>query len=113
MPVGKKDHKGNIVTNHEGLKHLYLQTYINRLRNRPIKTDFEELHKLKTELFEQRLELSKSHKSLPWTLENLNQAIKGMKKDKARDPNGLVNEICKEGVAGKDFKFPSLIFSIK
>ena len=47
VPVGKKDGTGNIITNHEGLKNLYLKTYIHRLRNRPIKSDFEEL---KTEL---------------------------------------------------------------
>ena len=41
IPVGKKDMKGNIITNHEGLKHLYLQTYAHRLRNRPIKAGFE------------------------------------------------------------------------
>ena len=33
-----------------------------------------------------------------------------MKKEKARDPNGLVNEIFKEGVAGKDFKISLLDF---
>ena len=59
VPVGKKDGKGNIIKNHEGLKKLYLQTYVNRLRNRPIKPDLEEIMKLKTELFELRLQLSK------------------------------------------------------
>ena len=36
VPVGKQDRGGNIITNHESLKHLYLDTYIKRLRNRPI-----------------------------------------------------------------------------
>ena len=62
VPVGKKDRKGNIITNHEGLKHLYLQTYVNRLRNSPIKPDFEEIRRLKMELFELRLKLSKNTK---------------------------------------------------
>ena len=39
VPVGKKDKSGNLITNHKGLKQLYLQTYIHRLRNRPIKED--------------------------------------------------------------------------
>ena len=47
VPVGKKDRSGNLITNHEGLKHLYQQTYIERLRNRPMKAEFEELYKLK------------------------------------------------------------------
>ena len=36
VPVGKKDKAGNLISNHEGLKDLYLQTYIHRLRNRPM-----------------------------------------------------------------------------
>ena len=49
ISVGKKDKSGNIVTNHEGLKKLYLQTYMHRLRNRPIKEGFEELKAFKDE----------------------------------------------------------------
>ena len=41
VPVGKKDQAGNLISNHDGLKDLYLQTYIHRLRNRPIKPDFQ------------------------------------------------------------------------
>lgn len=110
IPVGKKDRKGNIITNHEGLKHLYLQTYVNRLRNRPIKSGFEEIKKMKTELFELRLELAENRKSQPWTMEDLERALKCLKSDKARDPNGLVNELFKEGVAGKDLKLSLLKF---
>ena len=76
VPVGKKDKKGNIVTNHEGLKHLYLQTYINRLRNRPVKPEFEEIKDMKMKLFDKRLELSKKRKSDPWTLAHLEKALK-------------------------------------
>ena len=47
FPVGKKDRKGNLITNHEGLKKLYLRTYINRLRNRPMKEGFDDLKELK------------------------------------------------------------------
>ena len=42
-PVGKKDRKGKLITNHMELKHLYLKTYTQRLRNRPIKEEFQEL----------------------------------------------------------------------
>ena len=33
VPVGKKDKSGNLITNHKGLKQLYLETYMHRLRN--------------------------------------------------------------------------------
>ena len=69
-----------------------------------MKPDLDGLKKMKEELFKLRLKLSKTRKSQPWTLEHLDMALKGLKNDKARDPNGLVNEIFKDGVAGKDLK---------
>ena len=30
IPIGKKDRKGNLITNHLGLKKLYLKTYKQR-----------------------------------------------------------------------------------
>ena len=108
IPVGKKDRKGNLITNHKGLKKLYLKTYIDRLRNRPIKDDFEDLKNLKLLLFNLRKELCENEKSKPLEMKDLDEAIKSLKKDKARDPNGWIIEIFKEGVAGKDLKFSML-----
>ena len=71
FPVGKKDIKGNLITNHEGLKKLYLRTYINRLRNRPMKEGFEDLKELKETLFKLRLKLCKKRKSKPWDMKDL------------------------------------------
>jgi hypothetical protein len=34
VPAGKIDNSGNLRTNHEGLKTLYLKTYGHRLRRR-------------------------------------------------------------------------------
>ena len=110
VPVGKKDGKGNIITNHEGLKQLYLKTYIHRLRNRPIKSDFEELKQMKTDLFYLRLKLAASQKSKAWEMKDLEKVLNGLKMDKARDPNGWANDIFKEGVAGRDLKKSMLNF---
>ena len=102
FPVGKKDRKGNLITNHEGLKKFYFKTYINRLRNRPMKDGFEELKELKDILFKLRLKLCKKQKSKPWDMKDLEAAQKELKKDKSRDPNGWLNELFKEGVAGNN-----------
>jgi hypothetical protein len=99
---------GNIVTNHIGLKHLYLDTYIHRLRNRPMKTEFQEIKDLKTQLFELRLKLARSQSTTPWSLEQLETALKTLKLEKARDPHGWLNDIFKEGVAGKNLKLSLL-----
>ena len=54
VPVGKKDRHGNIVTNHEGFKQLYLETYVHRLRNRPMKTEYQDIKDFKEEIFQIR-----------------------------------------------------------
>ena len=43
-------------------------------------------------------------KTSPWTIQDLEKALKSLKKDKCRDPNGLINEIFPTEVAGKDLK---------
>lgn len=109
VPVGKKDKFGNIVTNHEGLKELYLQTYMHRLRNRPMKQDFQKMKGYKDDLFDLRLKLAGSSKSLPWTMEDLECILKNLKSGKSRDPNGWVNEIFGNEVAGMSLKKSMLI----
>ena len=42
LPVGKKNLKGQIITNPEELKDLYLDTFQFRLRHRPVKPGFED-----------------------------------------------------------------------
>ena len=108
IPIGKKDKSGNLVTNFEGLKSLYLKTYINRLRNRPIKSEYEEIKAMKEELFELRLSLAKSNKSDPWTMEDLVSILNELKGGKARDPNGWANELFTNEVAGKSLKISML-----
>ena len=104
IPVGKKDRSGNMITNHIGLKNLYVQTYKHRLRNRPMNPDFEEIFNLKTDLFNNRLKISEMRKSDPWEMKHLDLALNGLQKDKARDPNGWINDIFKDGVARKNLK---------
>ena len=58
VPVGKKDKAGNMITNHEGLKDLYLKTYKHRLRNRPMKDELQEIKSYKDELFELKMSLA-------------------------------------------------------
>ena len=108
-PVGKKDKSGNLITNHDGLKQLYLQTYTQRLRNRPMKPEFEEINMLKNKLFNLRLNISEKRRSKPWVIQDLEVVLKDLKSDKARDPNGLVNEIFKDDVAGYDLKVSMLL----
>ena len=109
LPVGKKNIEGMIVTNPEELKELYLQTFIHRLRNRPIKKGFEGVIELKEELFDIRLEIAKLKKTAPWKMEELENVLKHLKNDKSRDPDGLINELFKPEVIGEDLKLSLLL----
>ena len=99
LPVSKKDAKGRIE-----LKSLYLQTYKHRLRHRPIAKDLRNLKNLKEKLFKKRLKLSKLRKSPKWNKKELETVLKKLKKNKSRDPHGMVNDIFKTGVIGKDLQ---------
>ena len=109
VPVGKRDSSGMIVTNHEKLKSLYLNTYKQRLRNRPIKEDFKNIKEQKDELFKIRLKVASSKKSEDWTMDQLENVLKHLKEGKSRDPNGWVRDLFKTEVAGKQLKISLLI----
>ena len=49
-----------------------------------------------------RLEYVRKIKTEPWTESQLNKVLASLKNDKSRDPHGLVNELFKPGVIGKD-----------
>ena len=104
VPVGKKNNEGKMVTDQESLKKLNLETFLWRLRDRPIRPDLVELQKVKSELFETILKSCSKKRTSPWTQENLEKVLDSLKKDKCRDPNGLINEIFATNVAGKNLK---------
>ena len=78
-----------MITNPEELKELYLQTFKYRVRHRPSQPGFEKYLDDQNELFRLRLELAKQHKSQPWVMKDLEDAIKSLKTGKCRDPEGL------------------------
>ena len=86
------------------LKKLYRNTFIHRLRHRPIREDLKELFVLKNQLWEGRLEECKSNGSKPWTEKDLERVLKTLKNNQTRDPHGMLNELFKPGVIGQDLK---------
>ena len=54
--------------------------------------------------WELRFETLKMRKSQSWTPDNLCEALKSLKKNKTRDPCGLINELFKPPVMGEDLK---------
>ena len=100
--MAKKDRGGNLVTAPLPLKKLYLETYRERLSHRPMKAEFKDIYHLKTLLWELRYEEVKNVKSDPWKMANLNKAINGLKINQSGDPSGMISDLSKPGVLGKD-----------
>ena len=96
-PMGKKDENGNLITAPRLLKDLYLRTYQSRLENRLMKEDLQDIFFLKEELWSSRMEELKKKKTPDWKLSELKEALKSVKRNTTSDPNGMVNEIFKEG----------------
>ena len=109
IPVGKTNLKGQMITNPEELKDLYLETFKFRLRKRPVKPGYEDLLEKQEKLFNLRLEMAKKQKSPAWKMSDLEEAIQSLKAGKCRDPEGLIREIFKENVMGENLKKSMLI----
>ena len=104
LPSAKKNYRGQLISEPNELKKLLEKEYIERLRARPVRPDFENLEKRKNDIFEMKLKLASSKKSKPWTMENLDKALSDLKNGRSRDPEGLINEIFKKNVIGNDLK---------
>ena len=91
LPTAKIDVEGKIVTSHRDLQKLYLDTFVHRLRHRPIKEDYAEVFVLKEQLCKLRLEFTNMNKSPPWTKLQLLKVLSSLKNNKSRDPHGIVS----------------------
>ena len=101
LPFAKQNFDGKLITSQENLKTLYLETFIHRLRSRPIKNELIWLKEMKEELSAERIKLSKLSRTPPWSLGDLRKVLKSLKKNKSRDPHGLINELFQPGVIGE------------
>ena len=111
--TAKRDKKGNLVTDPEALKEIYIDGYVDRLQHRKMIPELLKLKTLREELFHQRLTLSKENKSPKWTMDDLDQALRHLKERKATDPTGLVNELFTIQNIGEDLKESILILMNK
>ena len=73
-PMAKVDKDGNLVTSHNSLKRLYLDTYVNRLKHRKMKPEMNDIFCLKMELWSSRMTQLRNVTSLPWEMKHLDQS---------------------------------------
>ena len=101
-PVAKMDEVGDIISEPSKLKKLYETTYKKRLEHRQIKPELTNLFQLKMELFNLRMEVTRNIKSKSWSEADLLKVLKSLKKDKSPDAHGLIYELFRPEVIGKD-----------
>lgn len=101
-PFAKKDEEGHLVTSVEKLKELCVRTYKDRLKHEEIKPSLKNYKLYEEELFQNRKSECEKVPLKPWTMAQLVEVLKGLKKEKCRDPLDLVNDIFHTDVAGKD-----------
>ena len=101
LPSAKIDVKnGKMVSDHEGLKHLYAETFCHRLRNRPGKEKYSHIYDLQQKLMRKRLILAQNRSTPDWSEDDIRKVLLSLKNGKARDPLGWCNEIFK--LCGED-----------
>ena len=108
LPMSFQDNQGNLITNYESIKKHCLTSILYRLRKRQIHPELLGLEQRKLKLSRMRLRRARKRTTIPWTLNQMEKAIKLMRNKKCRDAQGLVNELLKPDIAGKDFKMALL-----
>ena len=109
LPTAKKDHKGRIVSAPNELKRLYAKEFKERLRTRKMRPDLKHLEKRKKRIFLMKLKLAGSTTSAPWNMFDLDRALRDLKNNRSRDPDGFLNEIFKKDIIGTNLKHSFLI----
>ena len=76
LPTGKINNQGNMVTDSDEIKDLYFNEFKERLRSRPSHPELKEIHTLKEEVFNLKIEKAKTKVSSDWTMQELEDVLK-------------------------------------
>ena len=105
-PAAKKDSNGTLITDKLQLEKLYEKTYEERLSPNPTIEGLQDIQQLQEYLFDLRCELAKTDVSGEWSKDDLDEVLKTLKNNKARDAHGHTYELFKYG--GNDLKLSLL-----
>ena len=109
LPTAKKNHKGKLISNPGAIKLLLAREYKDRLRRRPVRSDFADMRKRREEIIKLKLFLAGRKKSRDWTMDDIEEALKNLKNNKSADYEGYVNELFKLETIGQNLKQSLLI----
>ena len=110
LPVAKRNLAGQIITNSEELKKVYLNHFHHRLRNRPILAKYEQYKKKIENDFSETLKLTKDINFPDWTMKDLECVLNSLKTSQSQDNMGLINELFMLNNVGKELKSSLLLF---
>ena len=91
------DNNGEIVTSDNQIKDLALDTFKKRLEQNKIKPEKESLETVKNDLFDLKMKKAQSNKTPPWKMAKLENVLKSLNLNKARDPDGFSNILLRPG----------------
>ena len=109
IPTGKFNHQGKLVTSPEDMKILLAKEYSERLRPRPEHPDMKHIFEVKKEVFEAKMKEAMDNKSPDWNMCELEDVLKHIGLNKARDPDGFDRNIFHNNCIGFNLKESVLI----
>ena len=99
-PTAMLDKYDNLLTSDSAIQNRALEVFTERLDNNKISPALKDLENDTNELCKMRLKASKKNRSDPWTISDLEEALKQLDNNKSRDAEGFANELFKN--AGSD-----------
>ena len=94
-PTAMLDKEDNLLTSDSAIQNRALEVFTERLDNNEISVDLKDLEDDTNKLCEMRLKVAKENRSDPWTISDLEEALKQLDDNKSRDAEGFANEIFK------------------
>ena len=110
LPAAKRNLSGQIITNPNELRSIYLEHFVFRMRKRPILPGMEQYQLNVENNFQCLLNETKTNTSSDWTLQDLDKVLKSLKINQSQDTMCLVNELFILKNIGTNLKTSLLLF---
>ena len=108
-----KNKEGNLTTGRQEILAETVSHYKSVLENRPIKENLKTHRDEREKLAKLRMKKSRKNTTPDWDMEDVHEALKGLKNNKSCDAFGFTNELYKPGVIGTDLQMSLLQFMNK
>ena len=104
-PSAMLDKQGNLLTTNKSIENRELKVYAENLQPNKIREHLKEHEPTVNKICDIKPKIAKLNIKEPWTMSELDSAVKYLKVNKSRDALDHANKIFKDGVAGSDLKF--------